>query len=513
MSSTDALGIGGVLLGSVPVPGRAEVPAWCIEVADDAGVAEHRALRREVFVAEQGLFGPGSRAAEEDSTDADPRTVVLVARESSPQGVRGRLLGGVRLAPAGQHLTGGTDVGWWAGSRLAVARGARASRIGPALVRAACARAEAAGALRFDATVQAAAEPMFRRLGWERVRDVVVPGAEAVRHVLVRWPVERTAALLEATKAPLGGLLTGLLPAGAHLGDDSAPVPGSDLVAACDAVVPSMVERDPEWAGWCAALVNVNDVAAMGAAPVGLLDAVGARDASFAARVLSGLRAACEAYGVPLLGGHTQLGVPAALSATALGRVPAGLDPVPGGGGRPGHAVWLAVDTSGGWRRGYAGRQWDSTTSRTPEVLRALTGVVGRTRPAAAKDVSMSGAVGTLAMLAEASGTGAVLDVASVPRPAGATPGDWLTCFPGTGFLLTDDPARDLAAAAPELLRAEGFRLERCGELVDAAADRGVLLRWPDGDTTPGTAPGGRATGLGPAIQQDPAAAHLEANP
>ena len=33
----------------------------------------------------------------------------------------------------------------------------------------------------------------------------------------------------------------------------------------------------------------------------------------------------------------------------------------------------------------------------------------------------MAGIVGTLAMLAEASGTGAELDVAAVPRPAGAT--------------------------------------------------------------------------------------------
>ena len=50
-------------------------------------------------------------------------------------------------------------------------------------------------------------------------------------------------------------------------------MPGSDLMAACDAIIPSMVERDPEWAGWCSALVNLNDLAAMGAAPVGLLDA------------------------------------------------------------------------------------------------------------------------------------------------------------------------------------------------------------------------------------------------
>jgi len=93
------------------------------------------------------------------------------------------------------------------------------------------------------------------------------------------------------------------------VGDAGAPVPGTDVVAACDAILPAMVERDPEWAGWCGVLVNVNDLAAMGARPVGLLDAVGARDASFAARVLRGLRAAADAYGVPALGGHTTVDV------------------------------------------------------------------------------------------------------------------------------------------------------------------------------------------------------------
>ena len=62
---------------------------------------------------------------------------------------------------------------------------------------------------------------------------------------------------------------------------------------------------------------------------------------------------------------------------------------------------------------------------------------VGTARPTAAKDVSMAGIVGTLGMLAEASGCGAVLDVARVPRPAAATTGDWLTCFPGFGMLTT----------------------------------------------------------------------------
>ena len=73
-------------------------------------------------------------------------------------------------------------------------------------------------------------------------------------------------------------------------------------------------------------------------------------------------------------------------------------------------------------------------------------------------------------MLAEASGCGAVLDVAAVPRPAAATMGDWLTCFPGFAMLTTGTqrPAPTGPAVTAE-----------CGELV---AGTGVSLRWPDGE-------------------------------
>ena len=216
-------------------------------------------------------------------------------------------------------------------------------------------------------------------------------------------------------------------------------------LAACDAIVPSMVERDPRWAGWCSVLVNVNDLAAMGAEPVGLLDAIGARDLSFAARVLSGITSASQSYGIPVLGGHTQLGVPAALSVTALGRT---ADPIPGGGGRAGDPVRLTADLGGGWRPGYIGRQWDSTSHRRSSELRTMVSSVGRARPAAAKDVSMAGIVGTLGMLAEASGCAAVLDVAAVPRPGDAAMGDWLTCFPGFA-MLTAGPAGEPAPWSP----------------------------------------------------------------
>ncbi len=450
---------------------RHEDAGFLIRSAAGGHLAAYRALRRESFVREQGLFA-GSDA---DDIDDDPRCLVLVAL--APDGT---VLGGVRLAPATTP-----DLGWWTGSRLVVDPRTRAKGLGPALVRAACALAEDNQVLRFEATVQARHEPMFTRLGWVRLGERPVAG---VPHVWMRWPIDRierqalgAKAMLAQALAPLRAQPMGLGGQGFR-GDDGAPVPGSDLIAACDAILPSMVERDPEWAGWCSVLVNVNDLSAMGADPVGLLDAVGAPNHSVLTRVLRGLARAAEAWRVPVLGGPTQLGVPAALSVTALGRTDR---PVRGGGGVVGDELRLTADLGGGWRPGYTGRQWDSTSWRTGKELRELGRFVARTAPAAAKDVSMAGLAGTTGMLAEAAGVGADIDIARVPRPAGASVAEWLTCFPGFAVLTADRPGTAVAPAGP----AESAT---CGVLT---AEPGVRLRWPDGTTT--TAVHGTVTGLG----------------
>lgn len=455
--------------------------------AEGSDVAAYRRLRHDAFVAEQAIFSGTDR----DDLDDDPRTIVLVAR------VGAEVIGGVRIAPATA-----IDIGWWTGSRLVVAPGARgAAGIGSALVRAACALAEQLGVIRFDATVQERSSILFRRIGWETTGTAVIGGVE---HRRMRWPIGRYQRLVDATKSHLAALLEpgslSSLGGAGWVGDDGAPVPGTDVIAACDAILPSMVERDPEWAGWCGVLVNVNDLSAMGAAPVGLLDAVAGRDAAFVRRVLAGVCRGAEAWGIPLLGGHTQVGAPASLSITALGRTST---PVPGGGGRLGDALSLTVDVGGSWRPGYSGSQWNSTEARRSGELRDLAGTVARAQPAAAKDVSMAGIVGTVGMLAEASGYGAVIEVGAVPVPGSGAAGgsgvtgsrvagsvsmgDWLGCFPGFGMVTADRAGRS-RMSSPYAVTAE------MGELTTSP---GVRLRWPDGETT--LAVSGGVTGLGPA--------------
>ena len=107
----------------------------------------------------------------------------------------------------------------------------------------------------------------------------------------------------------------------------------------------------------------------------------------------------------------------------------------------------------------------------------------------------MAGIVGTIGMLAEASGYGAVVDVAAIPRPGGSSSGsssdvsmgDWLGCFPGFGMVTADRPGESRMSSAAA----------STAEVGSLSLERGVRLRWPDGETTTAVARG--VTGLGPA--------------
>jgi selenophosphate synthetase-related protein len=154
--------------------------------------------------------------------------------------------------------------------------------------------------------------------------------------------------------------------------------------------------------------------------------------------------------------------------------------------------VSVVADLAGAWRPEHAGRQWDSTTGRDAADLRRLTSTLSRSRVHAAKDVSMAGLVGTLGMLAEASGCGAELDVAAVPRPDAARLADWLSCFPGFALVTAGGPGHHPANVAPATA-------STCGRLVAAP---GVSLVWPDGERT--VVLTGPVVGLGPATPADP---------
>ena len=88
-------------------------------------------------------------------------------------------------------------------------------------------------------------------------------------------------------------------------GDDGAVVTdqGVSLVVGGEAILPSFVAADPYGAGVAAVTTNLNDLAAMGAWPLALVDTVtGPRE--IIRKVLEGMRWASGLYQVPVVGGH-----------------------------------------------------------------------------------------------------------------------------------------------------------------------------------------------------------------
>src|SRR4051794_34567576 len=99
----------------------------------------------------------------------------------------------------------------------------------------------------------------------------------------------------------------------------------------------------PTSVGWKLVAVNLSDLAAKGATPAGALLALTiSGDSEWEDAFLGGVEAACESYGLPLLGGDTIAlpdGSPRVLGLTAIGR--AGARVPDRAGGRPGDSLWL----------------------------------------------------------------------------------------------------------------------------------------------------------------------------
>ncbi len=226
------------------------------------------------------------------------------------------------------------------------------------------------------------------------------------------------------------------------VGDDCAAIPDGDgyLLFAIEGFMNEFVERDAWFAGWCGVMVNVSDVAAMGGRPVAVVDAIWAAGETAAAPLLDGMRAASRAYGVPIVGGHTNTRADRSqLSVAILGRAKNLLTSFDA---RPGHRLVAAIDLRGHYREPFA--NWEAATDAPPARLKAdlelLPTLAESNHAAAAKDISQGGLVGTTMMLAECSRVGARIDLMRLPQPDGVPLERWLLTFPSYGFLLAVRP-------------------------------------------------------------------------
>ncbi|NER78253.1 MAG: sll0787 family AIR synthase-like protein [Leptolyngbya sp. SIO1D8] len=223
------------------------------------------------------------------------------------------------------------------------------------------------------------------------------------------------------------------------LGDDCAAIPdGTDyLLLAAEGLWPPLVAAEPWFAGWCAVLVNVSDIYAMGGRPIAVVDALWSQSEATAEALWQGMLAASKTFNVPIVGGHTNCHSPyAALSVAILGRAH---HLITSFAAQPGDALVLVTNLDGRSHPDYP--FWDAATMADPARLQRHLDLLPQVAELglcqAGKDVSMGGIIGTTLMLLETSGCGAVLDVETIPCPAEVPLEKWLLSFPSYGFLLS----------------------------------------------------------------------------
>lgn len=115
-----------------------------------------------------------------------------------------------------------------------------------------------------------------------------------------------------------------------------------------EVLIPGFVADYPWFAGWCGVMVNLSDIAAMGGQATGITDMIWAPDAASARPVLDGLKAAAAAYGVPFIGGHTNLHSPMLNQSVAVtGRARKLISSF---AAEPDDLLIAAIDLRGDWR-------------------------------------------------------------------------------------------------------------------------------------------------------------------
>lgn len=272
-------------------------------------------------------------------------------------------------------------------------------------------------------------------------------------------------------------------------GDDAALVPthGGQLVVGGEAMFPPFIDADPRGAGFAAVLTNVNDLAAMGAVPLAILDTV-VGPAPTVELVFEGMRDASVMYDVPIVGGHlTMRDGPASVSAFGIGEATQLLSVR---NVAPGQALLLACALDGTMREDFPFfASFDERRSQMAGDVRTLARVAESGGAVAAKDVSMAGLLGSLAMLLEARQAGAVVELDSIPVPDGVAIEQWLIAFPAFSFLLCTEPGAIAQCRAPFIER--GLTCEQIGVVTETGelelsseGQSEVIVRFPDDHLT-----------------------------
>ena len=254
-----------------------------------------------------------------------------------------------------------------------------------------------------------------------------------------------------------------------NYGDDAAVIPFKDeyLLLAADGMMTKLLQNEPYAAGKASVMVTVNDIYSMGGRPLAMVNVLASGDEAQRSKIIDGIKKGCEKLNVPMVGGHLHPDAPheaPSLSVAILGRAKKLLRSHLA---EPGDELIFAADLTG--QTGCSSvTSWDANSGKTTDELlfrlEALPIIAEQGWACACKDVSNAGLLGTLSIMMENSGAGALIDLDLIPCPAPLELSQWLISFQSFGFILSAKP--EFSSRIIELFRERGISAAVIGKVL-----------------------------------------------
>ena len=254
-------------------------------------------------------------------------------------------------------------------------------------------------------------------------------------------------------------------------GDDASAIDIGDnqvVLLAADGIWGDLMNVDPYWAGYCAVLVNVNDIAAMGGKPIAMVNIMAVDNDEIYDEILSGIVDGCRKFNVPMVGGHLHPDAEYNSLDVAIAGIASKDSLITSSGAKVGDKVLVAIDTDG---RQYPGipLNWDTTYEKDAKLvqdqIKIMQKIAEEHLPSAGKDISNPGTLGTLEMLLEASGVGASVELEKIPRNEDVDWDMWLRAYPGAAFVMT--APEENAQAIIDALSPYSFEVAVIGDVIE----------------------------------------------
>ena len=254
-------------------------------------------------------------------------------------------------------------------------------------------------------------------------------------------------------------------------GDDASAIDIGDnqvVLLAADGIWGDLMNVDPYWAGYCAVLVNVNDIAAMGGKPIAMVNIMAVDNEEIYEEILSGIVDGCRKFNVPMVGGHLHPDAEYNSLDVAIAGIASKDSLITSSGAKVGDKVLVAIDIDG---RQYPGipLNWDTTYEKDAKLvqdqIKIMQKIAEEHLPSAGKDISNPGTLGTLEMLLEASGVGASVELEKIPRNENVDWDMWLRAYPGAAFVMT--APEENAQAIIDALSPYSFEVAVIGDVIE----------------------------------------------